>query len=145
MNRKNAAALLIFVAMVLGAGLLIRPAVSAGAAAAAPSRLFELRTYHTHPGKLAYLHARFRDHTNYLFVKHGITLVGYWVPDDQENTLVYMLAYHDRAARDTAWKAFLNDPAWKAAYKQSHELAGGPIVKKVDSRFLHPTDYSPMQ
>ena len=46
------------------------------------TRVFELRTYYAHPGKMEALHARFRDHTNKLFVKHGMTLIGYWSPLD---------------------------------------------------------------
>ena len=44
------------------------------------TRVFELRTYYANPGKMTALHARFRDHTNKLFVKHGMTLIGYWTP-----------------------------------------------------------------
>jgi hypothetical protein len=112
------------------------------------TRFFELRTYTTHPGKLPALHSRFRDHTNKLFVKHGMELVGYWTPADgpeSENTLTYMLAYSSHEARDKSWKAFLADTDWQKAFKQSHKDAGGPIVKKVVSKFLTPTDYSPIK
>ncbi len=107
------------------------------------SRLFELRTYTCNDGKLPELHKRFRDHTNRLFEKHGMTLIGFWTPaegPEADNTLVYILAYPDRASRDASWKAFLADPEWQAAYKASH--ANGPLVKKVDAKFLTPTDYS---
>ena len=109
-------------------------------------RFFEMRTYTTHEGKLDDLHARFRDHTNRLFKKHGMQLVGYWTPADGDggkNTLVYMLAYESRDARDKAWKGFINDPVWKKAFKASRE--DGPIVMKVKSEFLTPTDYSPIK
>src|SRR5690349_20596967 len=43
-------------------------------------RVFELRTYTAAEGKLDALNARFRDHTNKLFVKHGMELIGYWTP-----------------------------------------------------------------
>ncbi len=111
-------------------------------------RLFELRIYTCHPGKLPALHKRFREHTNKLFVKHGMELVGYWTPTEgpeAENTLVYMLAYPSREAREKSWKAFVADPQWKRVFKQSHEDAGGRIVKKVEKKFLTPTDYSPMR
>src|ERR1035441_3149145 len=36
------------------------------------SRVFELRTYHTFPGRLPALQARFRDHTTALFNKQNI-------------------------------------------------------------------------
>lgn len=113
---------------------------------ATANRLFELRIYIANDGKLAALHQRFRDHTNRLFVKHGMELVGYWTPaegPEAENTLVYMLAYPSREAREASWQAFSNDPEWQAAYKESHQ--DGPLVKKVESRFLNPTDYSPIK
>ena len=109
-------------------------------------RFFEMRTYITHDGKLDDLHKRFRDHTNRIFQKHGMQLVGYWTPtdgDDAENTLVYMLAYESRDARDKAWAAFKADPEWQKVYKASRE--DGPIVKQVISKFLTPTDYSPIK
>jgi hypothetical protein len=112
----------------------------------AADRFFELRIYTTHPGKLDALHQRFRDHTNDIFKKHGMQLVAYWTPtdgDEAKNTLVYVLAYKDRAARDKAWAAFRKDPQWTKAFAASRK--DGPIVKKVESRFLTPTDYSPIK
>src|SRR5215470_16343195 len=79
-------------------------------------RFFEMRTYIANPGKMQALHARFRDHTNKLFVKHGMELVGYWTPtagENAENTLVYILAYPSKEAREASWKAFQEDPDWK--------------------------------
>ena len=113
------------------------------ASVSSAQRVFELRTYHTHPGKLDDLHNRFRNHTNALFVKHGMTLVGYWEPKDKDNTLVYMLAYPGQEARDASWKAFVNDPEWKDVFKASR--ADGPLVKNVESTFFTATDYSPIQ
>lgn len=111
------------------------------------SRFFEMRTYTAAPGKFEALHARFRDHTNRLFKKHGMTLVGYWVPADKEkgaeNTLVYILSYPSREAREASWKAFAADPEWKAA-KDASEV-NGKLVDKVDIVFLRPTDYSPIK
>ncbi len=102
-----------------------------------------MRTYHTHPGRLDALNARFRDHTNKLFVKHGMELVGYWTPQDKPDTLVYILAYPSREAREASWKAFQADPDWKAAREASEK--DGKIVDKVESVFLDPTDYSPIK
>ena len=121
-------------------------AAKATTAAKGENRLFELRTYTTHEGKLEALHKRFREHTNKLFVKHGMELVAFWTPvdgDQAKNTLVYVLAYPDRAARDKSWKAFLDDPDWKQAYAESRK--DGPIVMKVQNKFLTPTDYSPLK
>jgi hypothetical protein len=83
-----------------------------------------------------------------IFEKHGMELVGYWTPTDGEtasNTLVYILAYPDREARDASWAAFVDDPEWQAVYQASHEEAGGPIVTNVQSVFMRPTDYSPIK
>ena len=57
--------------------------------------------------------------------------------------LVYVLAYPSREARDKSWKAFRDDPDWQKAYAKSK--LDGPIVMKVDSKFLAPTDYSPIK
>ena len=108
-------------------------------------RFFEIRTYFAMPGKLESLHARFRDHTMKLFKKHGMEVVGFWGPTDKEkgseNTLVYILAYPSRPARDASWKAFQADPDWQAARKKSEE--NGRLVEKVDAFYLAATDYAP--
>ncbi len=109
----------------------------------ADTRCFEMRTYITYEGKLDALNKRFRDHTCKLFEKHGMTLIGFWTPsegEDAANTLVYILAFPSREARDASFKAFSADPEWKAAREASE--ADGKIVKKVISQFLTPTDYS---
>jgi hypothetical protein len=109
-------------------------------------RVFELRTYIAHEGKMADLHKRFREHTNKLFEKHGMTTIGYWTPTnapDADNTLVYLLAFPSREARDKSWATFIGDPEWQAVFKASH--ANGPLVKKVISQILAPTDYSQLK
>jgi hypothetical protein len=112
----------------------------------ADARVFELRTYHANPGKMAALHARFRDHTCKLFEKHGMTVIGFWSPIDKdkaEEVLVYLLAFPSKEAADKSWKAFREDPDWVKAKGDSEK--DGPLVKKVDSVFLTPTDYSKLK
>jgi hypothetical protein len=114
--------------------------------AAGKDRLFEMRTYTAAEGKLDALNARFRNHTNKLFEKHGMTLIGYWTPTDGEkakNTLIYILAYPDKEAREKSWKGFMADPDWNAARAASEK--DGKLVTKVESVFLKPTDYSPIK
>jgi hypothetical protein len=109
-------------------------------------RLFEIRTYTTEPGKLDALHARFRNHTTKLFEKHGMTNIGYWTPVEGErskDTLIYVLAHDSRDAADKSWQGFRSDPAWIKAKSESE--AAGPIVRKVESVFMTPTDYSEMR
>jgi hypothetical protein len=107
------------------------------------TRLFEMRTYHAAPGKLDALSARFRNHTVALFEKHGMQNIGYWTPiDNKDNLLIYILAYPNREARDTSWKAFIADPNWQTASKASE--TDGKLVQKVESIYLTSTDYSPI-
>ncbi len=106
-------------------------------------RTFELRTYHTYPGKLEPLLTRFRDHTIEIFNKHGMTSIGYWLPTDEPlkgKTLVYMLAFPSREAATKAWTEFRNDPEWKKVAAASE--ANGKLVQKVDDVFLDPADFS---
>ena len=107
-------------------------------------RVFEMRTYHTHPGRLDALNKRFREHTCKLFEKHGMELIGFWTPKDdaqgKADTLVYILAFPSRDAAKASWKAFQDDPDWKKARDESEK--DGKIVAKVESVFLDPTDYS---
>ena len=116
------------------------------AAASQAPRIFEIRTYTTHPGRLEALQRRFRDHTTRIFAKHGMTNIGYWVPQDSArsaNTLVYILAYPDRDAARRSWDAFRTDPEWQRVRTASE--ADGPIVAKVESVFAAPTDFSPLR
>src|ERR1043166_8191961 len=81
----------------------------------ADNRVFELRTYVCHPGKLEALKTRFRDHTIRIFKKHGMDSIGYWVPQDdrKDTTLIYIIAHKSRAQADQNWKDFSADPEWK--------------------------------
>ena len=104
------------------------------------SRCFELRTYTVREGSsIDLLHSRFRDHTTALFQKHGMTIIGYWQPVAKPDTLVYMLAYKDAAARDASWKAFQADPEWL-------NVRAAPLLNvQIETVFLSATDYSPMK
>jgi hypothetical protein len=104
------------------------------------SRCFELRTYTVGAGSsIDLLHSRFRDHTTALFKKHGMTIIGYWQPVTKRDTLIYVLAYKDGAARDAAWAAFQADPEW---VKTRAEMQ---VSVQVDNVFMSATDYSPMK
>ena len=110
------------------------------------TRVFELRTYTAAAGKIDALHARFRDHTVKLFEKHRMTLIGFWRPaDDQQakRQLVYLLAFPSQAAAVKSWKDFEVDPEWKTVKAVSEK--DGPLVEKIDSVYLNPTDYSPLK
>jgi hypothetical protein len=106
------------------------------------SRCYEMRTYYAAPGKLDDLNARFRDHTCKLFAKHGMVNIGYWTPaENPDQKLVYMLSFSSPEAREASWKAFGEDPEWKAVVKASE--ANGKLVTKAESVLLKATDFSP--
>ncbi len=112
----------------------------------AEARVFELRTYYSAPGKMNALNARFRDHTNKLFEKHGMTIIGFWNPSDPEKaeqTLIYVLAFPSKEAATKSWQAFRDDPEWKSVREASERE--GKLVEKVESVYLNPTDYSPLK
>lgn len=123
------------------------PAVADQAApSASPTAdaLYELRVYHPEPGRLDDLLARFRDHTAGLFERHGMTNVGYWTPiDPADERLIYVLSFPDSTARNAAWEGFLADPDWIAARDASE--ANGPLVARIESTLMSPTDFSALR
>ena len=120
--------------------------LASDAQAQGTNRVFELRTYTAHPGRLAELHARFRDHTVSLFERHGMTNIGYFQPQDAplaENTLVYLLAHDSREAAAASWDGFRGDPDWQRAAEESRR--NGRLVANVESVFLDPLNFSKMK
>jgi hypothetical protein len=110
------------------------------------SRVFELRVYHTFPGRLPALQARFRDHTIDIFKRHHMTSIGYWVPQDapqKDNTLIYIIAHESRDSGKKNWAEFGADPEWQKVAKASE--ADGKIVEKLESTYMDAADYSPLK
>jgi len=107
------------------------------------STVYELRVYHAAAGKLNELLARFRDHTDKLFARHGMKSVAYWTPTDEpakSNTLIYILQHPSREAAAANWKSFQDDLEWKSVKAKSEE--NGSLVDKVDSTYMAITDFS---
>ena len=132
--------------VLVGVSAVVVLRVTADDKPAAKERVFEMRTYIAAPGKLDDLNARFRNHTNTLFKKHGMEMIGYWTPTADpaaNNTLIYILAYPSKDAADKAWKAFRDDPEWKKVVQETE--ANGKLVEKVESVYMKPTDYSPIK
>jgi hypothetical protein len=111
-------------------------------------RVFEMRTYTCTPNNLPALDSRFRDHTQKLFAKHGMTNLFYWhLTDDQKgakDTLVYLLAHKSQEAAKASFDAFRKDADWVAAKEASEKAAGGSLTVPdgVKSVFMKPVDYS---
>jgi hypothetical protein len=111
---------------------------------AADSRCFELRMYTAEPardgkGGIDNLHQRFREKEAQIFKNHGADIVAVWQNLDDPNTLIWMLAYRDRAHREEVWAAFRADPEW-AALRQKYEV---PL--KANVIMMSATDYSALK
>jgi hypothetical protein len=109
-------------------------------------RIFEMRTYYMHQGRVEAINARFRDHTRTLFEKHGMTNVVYWYTvesDGSQPKLVYLLAHKSVEAAKASFDAFGKDPAWIKVRDESQ--ASGPIVEKIVSVYFKALPFSPMQ
>jgi NIPSNAP len=108
------------------------------------SRVLEVRRYTANPDKLDALLQRMRGGETKLFEKHGMKGVFYSVAadaPDSQNTFIYVLSHESREAAKKSWEDFRNDPAWKSMRDTSE--AAGPLVGKVESTFVVPTDFSP--
>ena len=114
----------------------------------AKSRCFEIRMYTVDPsrdgvgqfkGGINELHQRFREKEVALFTKHGAEILGVWQRLDDPNTLVWMLAYRDRAHREEVWAAFNKDPEWTALRTKYF------VPLKANTFMMSASDYSPMK
>jgi len=112
------------------------------------SRCFELRMYTVDPsrdgvgqfkGGINELHKRFREGEVEVFKKNGVDVLAVWQNLDDPNTLVYLLAYKDRAAREAGWAGFSADPKWTELRTKYFV----PLNSKIT--FMSATDYSPLK
>ena len=112
------------------------------------SRCFELRIYTVDQkrvgtgnfkGGINELHQRFREKEVAIFQKHGAEIVGVWQQMENADTLVWMLAYRDRAHRDEVWAKFSADPDWTALRTKY------PVPVGTNTFTMSATDYSAMK
>ena len=107
--------------------------------------IHELRIYHALPGRMPALNNRFANLTLGLFKKHGIEVVGFWMPyvGGANNQLIYILGFKDLAHREQAWDAFQADPEWIQGRAESEK--DGAMISHLENILMRPTNYSPMQ
>jgi NIPSNAP len=119
--------------------------VHTGQVKAGSDRVFELRVYHTLPGKVSALESRFRDTTSKLLAKHDLKVVGYWVPEEAPNwddTFIFLVAHTSREEAKKNWDAFRADPEFQEEIKSEH---ANKLVEKIDGTYMRPTDFSPLK
>ena len=102
------------------------------------ARCFELRMYTAtnQRGDINMLHQRFREQEVAIFEKHGAEVIAVWQRLDDPNTLVWMLAYRDRAHRTEVWAGFAADPDW-AALRTKYNVS-----VSIESYMMSSTNYS---
>ena len=105
------------------------------------SRCFELRFYTADPavngkGGVDDLHQRFRERQIKLLEEHGADMVAHWQRLDNPNTVVWLLAFRNRAHRDEVFASFRADPEWLAL----REKYSVPVNRELI--FMSATDYS---
>jgi len=111
-----------------------------------PSGVFQLRTYHLLPGRLDAIQARFRDHTQALFEKQGLSNYPYWITVEKEGVqskLVYLIGHQNKEEFNAAFGRFVADPEW-IKVRDASEVSG-KIVEKIDSHFYTALPFSPMK
>ncbi len=109
------------------------------------NRVFELRVYHTVPGKSAGTRVTVSRHgfqATRQTRSEGCGLLGTDNAPASDNTSIYILAHSSREEAKKNWDAMLADPEFQEMMKleQTEKL-----VEKVDSTYMHPADFSPMK
>ena len=92
------------------------------------------------------LKARFGEHTDALFKRHGMKSIGYWQPEDapsSEELFVYVLEHPSRQEAEKNWAAFQDDPEWRKVKAESE--VHGPLVESIDRYFMDPTPFSALK
>ena len=112
------------------------------------ARCFEVRIYTVDQARVKTgnlnvgineLHQRFREKEVAIFKKHGAEIVGVWQQMNNPDTLVWMLAYRDRAHRDDVWAKFNADPEWTELRNKY------PVPVSANTFLMSASDYSPMK
>lgn len=111
-----------------------------------PSSIFQLRTYHLLPGRLDAIQSRFRDHTQALFEKQGLSNYPYWITVEKEGVqpkLVYLIGHQSKEEFNAAFGRFVADPEWLQVRDASE--VSGKIVEKIDAVFFTSLPFNPMK
>ena len=100
---------------------------------------YELRVYTARPGKRDTLAARFASRTAAIYARHGITNVGYWIPQESDsdlgitaaNTFIYIRGYPSREERDKRLKAAHDDPKFGEVVTSQERNPDTKLIEKV--------------
>ncbi len=98
-----------------------------------------MRVYTALPGKRDALAERFASRTAAIFARHGITNVGYWIPQESdpeigvsaENTFIYIRGYPSKAERDKRLAARAEDPEFTEVVRNAEGNPATKLIAKV--------------
>ena len=96
------------------------------------NHVFELNIYHTIPGKANELEEIFRGDSK-LMAKHGVNVIGFWVPNEDpawKDTFVYVVDFPSREEAKKRWAELHADPDTRQ-YVEAAKL----IIEKVNEQF----------
>ena len=107
---------------------------------------YELRIYSAQPGKRDALAARFASRTAAVYARHGITNVGYWIPQQSdtelgisaENTFIYMRGYPSKEERDKRLTAAHDDPEFLEVVTKAEKNLQTKLVLKAHNIDMAP-------
>ena len=108
---------------------------------------FELRVYTAQSGKRDALAARFASRTAAIYARHGITNVGYWIPQESdpelgisaENTFIYMRGYPSKEERDKRLKAAHDDPEFAEVVTRQEQNPQTRLIIKAHNIDMVPS------
>jgi hypothetical protein len=107
------------------------------------NRVFELRVYHTVPGKLPVMESRFRGRTSKILARHNLNVVGYWVTEDgSDNSFVFLLAHASQEEAKKNWDAMRADLEFQEIMKSEQ---AEKTLERADVTYMRPTDFSPLK
>jgi hypothetical protein len=107
---------------------------------------YELRVYTAKPGRRDALAARFAGRTAAIYARHGITNVGYWIPQQSDaelgisaaDSFIYMRGYPSREERDKRLKAAHDDPEFAEVVTSQERDPERRLIERVHNIDLVP-------
>ena len=108
---------------------------------------FELRVYTAQPGKRDALAARFASRTAAIYARHGITNVGYWIPQQSDpelgvsavDTFIYLRGYPSKEERDKRLKAAHDDPEFAEVVTKQEQNPDTRLIVKAHNIDMTPS------
>jgi hypothetical protein len=67
--------------------------------------------------------------------------IGYWVPVDKDNTLIYIIRHKSMIVAKQNWQNFIDDPDWKIVAEETNRNVA-ILAISPESIFMKSTNYS---